>query len=140
MRDIEWKRKSIPGLAEAEWLIEDYKLSVRADIKDIILRSELDLLRLARRTIIQSRVCTKRKHQAAKLETACSAFGAITAVTLLSKAGADASARGSRRDAETELSRGTDASVGDSEGGSPMSFTGGAQVRPSRAPASSRHR
>ena len=110
----EWKRKSIPGLAEAEWLIEDYKLSVRADIKDIILRSELDLLRLARRTIIQSRVCTKRKHQAAKLETACSAFGAITAVTLLSKAGADASARGSRRDAETELSRGTDASVGDS--------------------------
>ena len=72
-------------------MIEDYKLSVRADIKDIILRSELDLLRLARRTIIQSRVCTKRKHQAAKLETACSAFGAITAVTLLSKAGADAS-------------------------------------------------
>lgn len=107
----EWKRRSIPGLAEAEWLIEDYKLSARADIKDTVLRSELDLLRLARRTIIQSRVCTKRKPQAAKLETACSAFGAITvtvgAMTLFSKAGADASARGSSRDAVTELSHGT---------------------------------
>jgi len=103
----EWKRRSIPGLAEAEWLIEDYKLSARADIKDTVLRSELDLLRLARRTIIQSRVCTKRKPQAAKLETACSAFGAVTAMTLFSKAGADASARGSSRDAVTELSHGT---------------------------------
>ena len=88
-------------------MIEDYKLSARADIKDTVLRSELDLLRLARRTIIQSRVCTKRKPQAAKLETACSAFGAVTAMTLFSKAGADANARGSSRDAVTELSKGT---------------------------------
>jgi len=49
----------VPGLIQSEWLLSDYRSACTADMKQFILRSESDLLRLTRKVIIQSRVCVR---------------------------------------------------------------------------------
>ena len=52
---------SVLGFAQCEWLLEDSKHAAGEHLKQFILRSELDLLRMTRKVITMSRVCTKKQ-------------------------------------------------------------------------------
>ena len=54
---------SVLGFAQCEWLLEDSKHAAGEHLKQFILRSELDLLRMTRKVITMSRVCTKKKQK-----------------------------------------------------------------------------
>jgi len=50
-----------PGFMQCEWLLDDYKDTASNEMKQFILRSEADLLRMTRKVIIQSRVLHGRR-------------------------------------------------------------------------------
>jgi hypothetical protein len=52
---------SVLGFAQCEWLLDDSKHAAGEQLKQFILRSELDLLRMTRKVITMSRVCTKKQ-------------------------------------------------------------------------------
>ena len=54
---------SVLGFAQCEWLLDDSKHAAGEQLKQFILRSELDLLRMTRKVITMSRVCTKKKQK-----------------------------------------------------------------------------
>jgi len=73
------KSKMVPGFVQSEWLLEDYRASCSQDIKQYILRSETDLLRMTRKAIVQSRCCVQsieanKKHQLTLAKAALDAY------------------------------------------------------------------
>ena len=52
-RDAE---EQIPGYIQCEWLLQDFRNTVTSDIRQLMRKGEEDLMRMARKVIIHSRV------------------------------------------------------------------------------------
>ena len=46
----------VPGAAECEWLLEDYRENCENEMRAMIAKGEDDLMRMARKVIIHSRI------------------------------------------------------------------------------------
>ena len=49
----------VPGLVECEWLLEEYRQEMYEDVRALLRKGENDLMRMARKVIIHSRIVAK---------------------------------------------------------------------------------